>query len=404
MKTAVILLEGAAGPPHDALVGRTALQAARTPALDGLARTGVSGLLRIQPKRLLQRRSQLAADILWGKVGSEVPACASLSVHCREGDPGESSEFSYALSWATIAGGVISDFPRIRPDQREAFLQVLREGMPRFGFRLSVDKLDQSIWITFDDMPSGPVLPIPEKAIGQRPFIDPGETDGTQRIAAFQRWLHERLDGHPLNRERSDVLESEREVSPEYTAPVNGVWLWEGGSSHEPPRESLPSTTCILTDNAWTDGLGRWAESAVIPINKELTDLSYPSYSWDHAAWLQQMIPHEFLAVFVENAGVFGQYEGPLESVRRLEALDREVFGPVIEALQRVKPCRIWVIAVPAPGPISDHATAWQMPFCCFGEGLSPDEVQQFGEVACLQGRGGRLTEKEILKLINKDR
>src|SRR5687768_5950857 len=52
MKYAIIIPDGAADEPQEALGGRTPMQAARTPAMDEIARTGVVGRANHVPKSL----------------------------------------------------------------------------------------------------------------------------------------------------------------------------------------------------------------------------------------------------------------------------------------------------------------------------------------------------------------
>ncbi len=58
MKYAIIIPDGAADEPQEALGGRTPLQAAHTPAMDEIARTGVVGRANNVPKSLAAGRAR----------------------------------------------------------------------------------------------------------------------------------------------------------------------------------------------------------------------------------------------------------------------------------------------------------------------------------------------------------
>ncbi|MBE0527855.1 MAG: phosphoglycerate mutase, partial [Thermoleophilia bacterium] len=107
-KRVLLVPDGMADEPQAALGGRTPLEEARTPVMDGLARGGVVGLVRTVPEGMAPgsdcaNLAVLGYDPTKVFSGRSPLEAASIGVELAPGD------VSYRLNLVTVTGGIMTD-------------------------------------------------------------------------------------------------------------------------------------------------------------------------------------------------------------------------------------------------------------------------------------------------------
>ncbi len=387
MKYAIVIPDGCADEPQESLGGKTPLQAARTPNMDRVARTGVVGRSDNVP-RPLTPASDVATLSLFGY--------DPLAVYTGRA-PLEAAAMGIALGpddWAvrcnlvTVEAGVMRDFTagHISSEEGRQLIAALQEEMggpqevdeygpavgvlefhPGVSYRnLAVFRPDDYELFT-DDTVTRPPHDIPDEPILNHLPKGPG----SQRLIAFMEHSVAVLRDHPVNKAR--VAAGRR--------PATHIWLWGQGKAPalRPFREVYGKRGAIVSAVDLVRGVGvllGWTRVDV-PGATGYLDTDYAAKGRYGVEALKE---HDLVCVHVE-APDEASHEGKADAkVRALEEIDRHVVGPLLEALPTYGDWRILV----SP----DHRTTLRtrahaygpVPFAMAGTGVAAKGQQSYDE------------------------
>ncbi len=352
MKYAIVIPDGAADEPVDALNGRTPLQAARLPNMDRIARQGVLGQSRNVPDRFLP--------------GSDV---ATLSLFGYDPDryftgraPLEAAAMGVTLGpldWAvrcnilTLDKGRMTDFTagHIRNEEAKAIVDALNRAVTseRLGLPFSIEfhagvsyrnlmviRGSEGVASLGAELRTTPPHDIPDQKVSD--YLPLGA--GGDALCSIMRAGSEIVADHPVNRAR--LAEGKR--------PANAIWLW--GQGRAPTLDTFQDRWglrgAIISAVDLVRGVGRligWSRIEV-PEATGYLDTNYAAKA-RHA--IEALGEHDLVCVHIE-APDEASHEGRADAkVTALECIDREIVGPVHEALRASGDYRILV----SP----DHAT-----------------------------------------------
>jgi 2,3-bisphosphoglycerate-independent phosphoglycerate mutase len=343
MKYILLVPDGAADDPLPDLDGKTPLQAARTPYLDGLARKGRVGSVLTVPEGMypgsdVANMSLLGYEPARYYTGRGPLEAAALQV------PLGPRDVAYRCSLIASDGTTLLDYSagHVGTGDARTLMALVQEklGSRRFTFFPGVSYRHILRWTDGElDMQTTPPHDIQGKAIA--PFLPSGDGEAALRSLIFDSL--ELLDGHPINRRRKS----------EGQPPANMLWPWGQGLATTLPdffRARGGRTGAVITAVDLIRGLGRCAGLKVVdvPGATGYIDTNYRGKAEYALQTLDGGV--DFLFLHVESPDESG-HEGNLDhKIQSLEDIDREVIGTLLDGFQqRRQPFRLLVTP--------DHAT-----------------------------------------------
>ena len=399
MKYLVILGDGMADHPIDALGGHTPLQAAHTPALDRLASEGRCGLLHTVPPGFapgseIANLSVLGYDVAQVFEGRGSLEAASMGIDI------EPDEMAMRCNLICIEEGKIKNHSAGHISTEEAreligFLQ-LRLGndtlrlYPGVSYRhlLKLRRGDKRIRCT------------PPHDVPDTPFTDVLVLAECEEAVPTARRLNrlilqsqEVLENHPVNLRRAAAGLDK----------ANSLWPWSPG--YRPQMDTLHSryglrNGVVISAVDLIRGIGVYA--GLRPVNVPgATGLYDTNYEGKAQAALDALRENDFVYLHIEASDEAG-HEGDAQlKVRTIEYLDRRVVQPVMHELRTwSEPVTVAVLPDhPTPCALRTH-TAEAVPFVIHRPGAEPDSVQAYDEQAARAGSYGELHGDEFMNLM----
>jgi 2,3-bisphosphoglycerate-independent phosphoglycerate mutase len=345
-KYAIVIPDGAADEPREELGGKSALQAARTPEMDRIAREGVLGRSRNVPDRFVPA-SDVATLSLFGYdperyyTGRAPLEAAAMGVALGPDD------WAVRCNLMTIRDGLLSDFTagHITSDEGRVLMEALqaRVGRPNVEFYPGVSYRNLMVY---------------RGQPGEQPFADdtlttPPHDQPDQPAADYLprgtgaellRQLIEEgtavVRDHPVNRARLAAGKP----------PANAVWLWGQGKAPRLPRfdtvHGLKGAIISAVDLVRGVGVLAGWDRIDVPGATGYLDTDYAAKG---RYGIEALKDHDLVCVHVE-APDEASHEGRADAkVEALERIDRDIVGPLRQALETYDRWRILI----SP----DHAT-----------------------------------------------
>jgi 2,3-bisphosphoglycerate-independent phosphoglycerate mutase len=350
MKYAIVIPDGAADEPQDALGGKTPLQAAHTPHLDSIARTGVVGRANNVPPSLTPA-SDVATLSLFGYDPLEVYTGRAPLEAAAMGIALGPNDWAIRCNLVTVENEEMRDFTagHISSAEGEALISavqnVLGGSLPPDQSAQAGGRLEFHAGISYRNI-------LVYRASGEAPFTKETKTQpphdipdrpiaghlpkgaGAGLLGFLMNQSRDLLRAHPVNVNR--LAQGKR--------PATQIWLWgQGRAAHVRPfAEVYDRRGAIISAVDLVRGVGvllGWKRIDV-PGATGYLDTDYAAKGRHAVAALAN---HDLVCVHVE-APDEASHEGKTEAkVRALEAIDRHIVGPLVEALPAHGPWRILV-------------------------------------------------------------
>jgi 2,3-bisphosphoglycerate-independent phosphoglycerate mutase len=388
MKYAIVIPDGCADEPLDALGGRTPLQAARTPNMDRVARTGVVGRANNVPDSLTPA-SDVATLSLFGYDPLEVYTGRAPLEAVAMGIRLKPRDWAVRCNLVTVENGEMRDFTagHITSDEGRALIRALDDGLggpapddvtlmefvPGVSYRNCLVLRNAPAGALSAETRTQPPHDIPDRPIADHLPQGPG---GDLLRDLMQR-SRDVFRDHPVNRAR--VAAGKR--------PATQIWLWGQGRapSVRPFAEVYGPRGAIVSAVDLVRGVGMligW-DRIDVPGATGYLDTDYAAKG---RAGVAALADHDLVCVHVE-APDEASHEGRAdEKVKALEEIDRHVVGPLLEALPTHGDWRILV----SP----DHRTTLRtrahaygaVPFAVAGTGVAPAGQSGYDEQVAAAG------------------
>jgi 2,3-bisphosphoglycerate-independent phosphoglycerate mutase len=382
MKYAIVIPDGCADEPQDGLGGKTPLQAAHTPNMDFVARTGVVGRADNVP-RPLTPASDVATLSLFGYDPLAVYTGRAPLEAAAMGIALGADDWAVRCNLVNVEDGLMRDFTagHIPSDEGRPLIQAMQAaaGGPRPG----LGTLEFHPGVSYRNLlvvrGTAQALPFgadtrtqPPHDIPDRPVAE-NLPQGTG--ADLLRDLMERsraiLRDHPVNQARRAA--GKRLATQ--------VWLWgQGRAPHlRPFAEVYGRRGAILSAVDLVRGVGvllGWTRIDV-PGATGYLDTDYAAKGRFAVAALAE---HDLVCVHVE-APDEASHEGKAdEKLKALERIDEHIVGPLLKALPGYGEWRILVEP--------DHRTTLRtrahaygaVPFAMAGTGITPRGQASYDE------------------------
>ena len=348
MKHVILHADGIADHPRKELGGRTPLQAASTPHLDRLAQGGELGLLAAalesvrqgsglmgtailgyDPKKYYQGPGPLEAASLGVAVGEHdvVYRCTmvTLRADAQSGSKGGLNEIKKLGPHVVMddaTAGLIST------EEARELIEAINEqlGSEMIQFYPGLGHRHLMVWVNGK---SRAICTDPQLLVG-RSIADALPTgDGSDILWKLMDASFQILRDHSLNDERQEAGQK----------PANCLWLWGQGRAIPWPSlsERLKMFGVVISQSDVHRGLGIMAGLEAV----DGARLAGADLRTQAAVTLEELKKKDFAYVHVElpDEVVYGS-DVPAK-VKGIEAVDRELVGPLLEGLAKLGAHRI---------------------------------------------------------------
>lgn len=402
MKHIIILGDGMADWPVEALGGKTLLQAANTPYMDKLAAMGRTGRLvtvadGFHPGSEVANMSVLGYNLPKVYEGRGPLEAASIGIELAPG------ELALRCNIICIEEDKIKNHSsgHISTEEADVLMKYLQEhlGNEQIHFYTGVQYRHLLVIKGGDKrLHCTPPHDVPGEEF--RPLMVKAEVPEAEETAHLINDLilrsQELLKNHPLNLKR--IAEGKD--------PANSIWPWGGG--YRPQMEALGDkfpqvhSGSVISAVDLIRGIGHYAGLKVLDV-EGATGLYDTNYENKVKALLEALKKDDFVYLHIEASDEAG-HEGniPLK-IKTIENLDSRVVAPIYEAVKEWdEPVAIALLPDhPTPCEHRTH-TAEPVPFLIWHRDIQADSVQKFDEESTLAGSYGLLKEDEFINTFMK--
>ena len=397
MKSIIILGDGMADEPIEALGGKTPMQYADTPYMDKLAEMGVTGRMKtvadgFHPGSEVANMAVLGYDLPTVYEGRGVLEAASIGYDLKP------SEMAMRCNLICVEGDILKNHSsgHITTEEADELIRFLNEklGSDRIHFYTGVSYRHLLVVKGGDKrLDCTPPHDVPLHPF--RPLMIKPEAPEAQETADLLNNLilqsQEILKDHPVNLQRIAAGKD----------PANSIWPWSPG--YRPAMQTMQEMYgfkqgSVISAVDLIRGIGVYAGLEVIDV-EGATGLYDTNYEGKAHAALEALKTNDFVYLHVE-AGDEAGHEGDVDlKIRTIENLDKRAIGILFEELQKWdEPVAIAVLPDhPTPCAIRTH-TNTPVPFLIYKPGQEPDSVTRFDEFSVLEGKHGILEKDEFIK------
>ena len=397
MKYIIVLGDGMADEPIEALENKTPLQAVSKPAIDWVAAHGRSGMLATVPAGFapgseIANLSVLGYDVPKVFEGRGSLEAASMGVKIEDG------EMAMRCNLITIEDGKIKNHSAGHISNAEAaeliaFLQKELGGedvnfFPGVSYRhlLKIKGVSKRIVTT----PPHDVPGTPYKDVLVRAADTDGEPTARQLNELIERSMT-LLENHPVNLARKAAGKD----------PANSIWPWSPG--YRPQMQTLMQrygigSGVVISAVDLIKGIGVYAGLESIDV-EGATGLYNTNYEGKAQAAIEALRTHDFVFLHIEASDEAGHEGDVALKMKTIEYLDRRIVKPILDAVSTWdEPVSIAILPDhPTPCALRTH-TSKPIPFTIYRTNEPGDEVQAFDEFAARKGSYGDLSGDHFME------
>lgn len=398
MKYIIVLGDGMADEPIDALEGKTPLQVASTPTMDFLAKNGKVGTFETVPKGFhpgseIANLTVLGYDVTKVFEGRGSLEAASMGIGINP------NEMAMRCNLICIEDGKIKNHSAGHISNEEAtelinFLQAqlgneVISFYPGISYRhlLKIKNGDKRLLCT----PPHDVPGTPFSEVLVKPQVDDASSSA-DLINDLILKSQELLSNHPINLKRIS----------EGKDPANSIWPWSPG--YKPMMQTLSELYgikkgVVISAVDLIRGIGVYAGLDPIIVDGA-TGLYDTNYEGKVDAAIKAIKGDtDFVFLHIEASDEAGHEGNVALKVKTIEYLDSRVLSPLIDAISQMD--EDVTIAVlpdhPTPCRIRTH-TSDLVPFLIYHKSIMADNVDLFDEISAKNGSYKHLKGDEFIK------
>ncbi|MCX5670935.1 MAG: cofactor-independent phosphoglycerate mutase [Planctomycetota bacterium] len=335
MKYAIIIPDGAADRPAKALVDRTPLEVARLPNMNRIAAEGRLGTVQTIPAGLAPGSDVAILSLLGYDPTKHYTGRAPLEAVARGIELGP-DDWVFRCNFVTVADEEMMDYSagHIRTPEAQVLIAALEDRFGSDSLRFYAGVGYRHLVVIKGERFDVRTTP-PHDIMGQPIKRHLPKGKNARRLKELMDASREVLAEHPINNVRRDLGEN----------PATQVWLW--GEGRRPTLESFAERWHLrgaaITAVDLVRGIAKLVGWDVIEV-EGATGYYDTNYAGKANAAIEALKDHDLAVVHVEAPDEAGHNGDAREKVKALEAIDREIVGPVLAALESAgQPWRILV-------------------------------------------------------------
>ena len=332
MKYILLVPDGAADEPLSDLDGKTPLEVARTPYLDGLARTGLVGSVQVTPPDMYPG-SDAANMALLGYDPRRYYTGRGPIEAAAMGLPMDARDVAFRCSLIGTDGETLLDYSagHITTEEARPIIELANSKLGTRSLTLFPGVSYRHI-LRWHDGPTEVQTHPPHENMGKPLASIYPVGDGDSKLRGFIEDSLNLLDDLPFNRQRRQ----------EGKSPANMLWPWSPGRTPELP--SLLSkrgvTGAVISAVDVVRGLGKLTGLEVLTV-PGATGYFDTNYAGKAQYALDALNRHDFVWVHVEAPDEAGHAGSIDEKIRAIENFDKLVVGTLLDGIKKVDDFRI---------------------------------------------------------------
>lgn len=381
MKYLVVLCDGMADYPVDALGGKTPLEAADTPNMDALAKTATVGLVKtvqdgMKPGSDVANLSVLGYDPMVYYTGRSPLEAGSIGIDMKKTDVSLRCNLVTVSDEPNYEDKTILDYcaDDISTEEARVLIEYIQEklGCKEFQFYTGVAYRHCLIWDNGTTDLGG--LTPPHDITGKpvRTYLPTKMSPNAAKLQQLMEQSYELLKDHPIN-----IARMEKGLRP-----ANSIWLWGEGVRAELDdfKEKYGLRASMISAVDLLKGIGKFSGMHVVRV-QGATGYIDTDFDGKAAAAIHEFENgQDFVYIHVEAPDECG-HRGEIENkVRAISLIDEKILGPVTDALRQMGDFKVLVMP--------DHATPLSLrthtndpiPFLLFDSTKPVNGVEAFHE------------------------
>jgi 2,3-bisphosphoglycerate-independent phosphoglycerate mutase len=386
MKYIILVPDGMADEPIEALGGKTPLEAARTPNFDRMAKEGFSGIVKTIPDGFppgsdIGNLSLLGYDPAKNFSGRSPLEAANMGITLAD------DEVAFRCNLVTIKDNVITDYSagHITTEDAAPLIGKLNEMLGSEDIKFYVGKSYRHIVVM--------KTPYVSEFLGIK-CVPPHDIPGKDIVPY--------LPQGPMSENVLGLMEQAKKALKTNRTAANAIWLWGQGK-----RPNLPSfkskfnlTGSIISAVDLVNGIGRLAGLEIINV-PGATGYYDTNYAGKAEYGLESLKKNDFVYIHVESPDEAGHNGDHKEKVKAIENIDREIAGRILKYAEKNE---VRVLVSPDhPTPVSKRThTRTPVCFLMYGKGVTPNNLSDYSEKTAagvgLKFQSGAAMVAELLK------
>lgn len=341
MKYILIIGDGMADEPIQALGGKTPLQFASTPTMDRLASAGIAGTVLTVPEGMPAGSDTAILSIFGCDPRTFYSGRAPLEAAASgiEIPPGD---VAYRCNMVTFEDGdvpfeekriVSHSAGSIDGEESDAIIEMLfnsegfKEAAEHAGMKVYPGSSFRHLAVQKGADNPGIALIPPHDHLGETLGQHlPRGCENAAVLKKLMRIAHGTLDCHPLNMKRRAAGK----------LPANGIWFWAEGTSVELPGFTLRygKKGCVISAVPLCRGIGTLIGLDVIYVEGATGEL-HTNYEGKVSSALEALKTRDFAAIHVEAPDECthdGDLKGKLQAI---EWVDSRIVAPLVEEFEK---------------------------------------------------------------------
>jgi 2,3-bisphosphoglycerate-independent phosphoglycerate mutase len=382
MKYAIIIPDGAADEPQEALGGRTPLEAANTPAMDALAAAGVVARACHTPKSLpagseVGNMSLLGYDPIKNFTGRAPIEAAAQGIELGAED------WAIRCNLVTVEGQIMRDFTadHITTDEASKLLATMQEFVaghsahgPALHFVPGVSYRNLLIWrgIRVPAPFSNETRTTPPHDVTDQSIADDfPRGPGSDVLVALMEKSVELFRDHPVNVVRQGYGKR----------PATNIWLWGLGKAPTLERFDLSYGVhgAMITAVDLLRGLAALVGWQRIDV-PGATGYLDTDYAAKGRAAIDALSHVDLVCVHVEAPDEASHEGDGAAKVKAIEDIDQHIVGPLVEALESRGDWRMMISPDHPTFLRTKMHTHGDVPVLMAGTGVAADEFNSYGD------------------------
>ena len=395
-KAIIFLADGMADDPLMELGGKTPLEFAKTPAMDRIAKEGVSGTFLTLPDGLPTSSDVANMSVLGFEPEKNYPGRGPIEA-TAQGIELAPDDIAWRCNLVYVDDDdILRDYSagHISPEDAAVLMADLQKefGSSEVTFYSGVSY--RNLLVLHGKRFSDAVdyfKPDSSQDIALAELRLSAQNAAAQETVDFLIDLEERaaefLKNHPLNANKK--------------SPANRIWPWSPG--HRPALGEFKDKYsgregAIISAVDVIRGLGKCSNMNVIEV-PGATGFIDTNYSGKAQAAIEAIEDHDFVYLHLEAIDECSHLGDLKLKIQAIEEFDANIVAPVLAALEG-RGIRFAVLPDhPVPIKLRAHTTT-PVPVAVCGPGIAPDEITSFSETLAPQGSLGFMKKDELMKYL----
>lgn len=351
MKYLVMLCDGMADYPIEALGGKTPLESAETPCMDRLAKTSEIGLVKtvadgMKPGSDVANLSVLGYDPKVYYTGRSPLEAGSIGIDMKKTDVSLRCNLVTLTDESNYEDKTILDYcaDDISTAEAEILIKYIAENLDNeeFKFYSGVSYRHCLIWDngTLDIGNMTPPHDITGKPIKEYVPVH----ENAQKLYDLMKKSYDLLKDHPVNKARVE----------KGLRPANSIWLWGEGvrANLDAFEEKYGVKGSMISAVDLLKGIGKFSGMNVVNVEGATGYIDTNFEGKAKAAIEEFKNGQDFVYIHVEAPDECGHRNEMENKVKSISLIDKLVLAPVVEELEKMGDFRV-LVTPDHPTPLS---------------------------------------------------